>query len=158
MPVRGLSEVEVATIGGVSLTAAEGAYPAGDPLGRPLNGSLATVDGYDPNPGVTAIGATGRLVTTFFPLEQEGALWPLEVRLTRYDPVALLPALQAVFATGAAFDVSFPLVDGRTFTGSAKADRTGGQSPIQTTNDHPHYGGQGRELVLKMLAVSGGFA
>lgn len=158
MPVRGLSEVEVATIGGVSLTAAEGAYPAGDPLGRPLNGSLATVDGYDPNPGVTAIGATGRQTTTFFPLEQEGALWPLEVRLTRYDPVVLLPALQAEFAAGPPFDVVLPLVDGRTWTGKAKADRTGGQSPIQTTNDHPHYGGQGKELVLKMLATEGGFA
>ena len=157
MPVRGLSEVEVATIGAVNLTAAQGIYPAGHALGRPLNGSLATVDSYDPNPGVTAIGATGRLTTTFFPLDEPGALWPLEVRLTRYDPSVHLPAIQAEFAAGPPFDFSFPLVDGRTLAGKAKADRTGGQSPIQTTNDHPHYGGQGRELVLKMLATEGGF-
>ncbi len=156
MSVRGLSEVEASSIGAAYLTAAEGSATAGDADGRPLNGSFANVDAFDPNPGVTSIGATGTIRTTFFPVATAGATWPIELRLTRYSP-ELLELIQTEFAAGPAFDVTINLVDGRQWVGSAKADRTGGQSPIQTTSDHPHYGGQGKELILKMLATEGGF-
>lgn len=156
MPVRGLSEVTPSSVGAVYLTAASGAYPAGDALGRPLNGSFANADSFDPDPGVTTISATGQITTTHFPLAQAGATWPIELRLTRYAP-ELLELLKAEFSGGPAFDVTINMVDGRQWVGSAKADRTGGQSPMTATNDHQHFGGQGRELIVRLLATEGGW-
>lgn len=154
MAVRGLSEVLPCRLGTVYTTASEGAASAGDEDGRPLNGSWSNRDSFDADPGSTTIGATGLPRTTFYPRATTGAGREIELRFTRYEP-ELLDLLAEVFSAGAAFDVVLELVDGRTWTGKAKADRREGRSPFDTSNDHQHFGGAGKELVVRLIATEG---
>lgn len=159
MPRRGLSEVECVVIGAVNMTAATGALPAGHADARPLNGSWVNADQRDENPGVTRISGRGHIKTIFYPPPEPGGLWNVELRFTRYDPIAHFQALQDELATGAKVDIVIPLLDGRTFVGKAKADRTDPKrSPVsESSGDHEHYGGQGRELIVLLITTEGAF-
>lgn len=153
MPVRGLSEVEASSIGSVYLTAALGVNPAGHADGRPLNGSWADSDTYDPNPGTTQINAVGKPITTFMPTPDAGVGRSIEIRLTRCDP-ALIDLLNAEL-DGGPVEVELHLVDGRVWVGEAIGNRLQGAIPIQTSGDHQHFGGQLKEVIVKLLATEG---
>lgn len=153
MPVRGFSEVEASSIGTVFLTAAEGAHDAGDADGRPLNGAWNDSDTHDPNPGTTQINAVGKPITTFMPTPAAGVGRSIELRLTRCDP-ALIELLNEELS-GGPVEIEIHLVDGRVWAGEAIGNRLQGAIPIQTSGDHQHFGGQLKDVTIRLLATEG---
>lgn len=155
MPVRGLSEVDHVQLGDLHLTGALGEAAAGDEDGCPLNGAWVDSDRYDPNPGNTQINAVGVPITTFMPPRAElNAGRPIELRFTRMDP-SLIELLNEELS-GGPVDITIPLVDGRVWEGKVVGDRRQqGVLPVETTGDHQHFGGQLKEVILRLLATEG---
>lgn len=155
---RGLSEVEPSSIGSLALTT------DGTSEGRPLRGAWRDLYSHAPVIGRTLYAPTGRPVFVGLARAGDGERGRrITLAFSRFSHELLYVPLSAEFgealSTGEPLSITLHLKTGLTYTGTAmpRVDDAGAWA-LDAPGDHPHHGLAGRELEIRLTAITGSFA